>query len=393
MAPIDVIIVILLVLGLLSGLRSGFFSAVGTLCGLIAGALVAPWVLPAAAGLAPQGPWRGVVVVGTLILLLALGAGIGSAIGGTVRRGADRIRLRIPERLAGGAFGLVTATLVVSLAGTAIASAGVPTVSSAVASSTVLRTIERITPDPVDEAMARARTAVLDDAVLPTIRGQLDEGDLAAAPDLETSDLDDPALAAAADSVARISGLAPECGSAPSGSGFVVAEDRIVTNAHVVAGVDRPLVELPGQPARDGRVVYFDPVDDLAVIAADVDAAPLPITGSMEPGDVGAVQGYPYGGPFRTVPAGVVTTGPSAVGDIYGDSRSQREVHVLETDVSPGNSGGPLLTEDGSAAGVVFAGDEERADVGYAMTIAELMPVIAEVEGATEAVGTGSCST
>src|SRR5690625_7591763 len=82
----------------------------------------------------------------------------------------------------------------------------------------------------------------------------------------------------------------------------------VMTTAHVVAGVSPPMVELPGEPARDGQVVYFDPVDDLAVIAADVQAPPLPLTDAAA-GDSAVVHGYPYGGPPSTVPAGVAATG------------------------------------------------------------------------------------
>jgi S1-C subfamily serine protease len=392
MPPIaDIVIVILLIAALGAGLRAGLFSALGALCGLVAGGLAAPWVLPLIAG-AVTDEWRGLAVIGGAVVLLGLGAAIGSGIGTLIRHGADRLRLRVLERLLGGVLGLVAGTLAVSLTGAGIAAAGIPGVSSSVASSTVLRAIDRLTPAPLDEAMARLHSAVLGDTVLPTIDGLLDGGEPSAAPDVSETDLDDPALAAAAESVARISGVAYACGTMPSGTGFVVAEDLIVTNAHVVAGVDTPMVELPGEPARDGIVVYFDPVDDLAVIAADVEAAPLPLADAMEPGDSGAVQGYPYGGPFRTVAAGVASTGPALIPDIYGDSSSEREVYALEAEVAPGNSGGPLLTGSGAVAGVVFARDEAHEDVGYAMTNAELLPVLTSVDGTGGPAPTGRCT-
>ncbi|WP_456286055.1 MarP family serine protease [Microbacterium sp. JZ70] len=386
---VDVLIVVLLLGALLSGLRAGFFAALGALCGLVAAGVAAPWVLPLVASAVPDEGWRGLAVIGSAVLLLALGASLGAAIGGIIRRGADRLRLRALERLLGGAFGLVAGTLAVSLTGAGIASAGIPAVSSSVASSSLLRTIDALTPAPLSEAMARLHSAILGETVLPTIDGLL--GDLPDAADPGSADLENPALAAAAESVARVSGVAAACSTRPSGTGFVVAEDRIVTNAHVVAGVETPMVELPGEPARDGRIVYFDPIDDLAVIAVDVEAAPLALDDSVQAGDAGAVQGYPYGGPFRTVSAGIAASGPALIEDIYGESTTERAIYALEAEVAPGNSGGPLLSEDGTVAGVVFARDEARPEIGYAMSNAELQPVLDALPGATDTVSTGRC--
>lgn len=394
MLPIvDLLIVVLLLIALGAGLRAGFFSVLGAFCGLVAGGLAAPWVLPLVAGVVPDGRWHGIAVIASAVALLAVGAGLGSAIGRVFRGGADKLKLRFAERMLGGGLAVIAATLALSLTGGAIASAGIPVLSAAASSSAILRTVDRLTPPILDEAMARLHSAVLGDTVLPTIDGLLNGGNLATGPDLNTIDTDDPALAAAAASVARISGVAYACSTMPSGTGFVVAEDRVVTNAHVVAGVDTPVVELPNEPARDGRVVYFDPIDDLAVIAVDVDAAPLPLGDTLMPGDAAVVQGYPYGGPFRTVPAGVLWNGPTAIGDIYGNPTGERSIYALDAEVLPGNSGGPLLTTGGAVAGVIFARDEVRENVGYALTNAELLPVLAVLDSANQAVPTGSCAT
>jgi S1-C subfamily serine protease len=385
---VDIVIVVLLVAALLAGLRAGLFSAVGALCGLVAGGLAAPWVLPLLAGVVRDPAWRPLAVIGGAIALLAIGVSLGSLVGSVLRRGADRLRLKFVERLLGGALAVVAAALAITLTGAGIAGAGIPVVSSAVASSSALRTIDRLTPAPVSEAMARLQAAVLGDTVLPTIDGLLGRVDPGAPAEVDTASR---ALRTASESVARVRGIANACGRGASGTGFVAAEDRIMTNAHVVAGMQTPLVELPGEPARDGRVVYFDPVDDLAVIAVDVDAPALPIAEPLAPGAAAAVQGFPFGGPFRSVPASVAAAGSVPIQDIYGGSVSPREVYALAATVQPGNSGGPLLTTDGAVAGVVFARDEIQADVGYAMTTAELRPVLERAESATREVSTGRC--
>ena len=388
---VDIILVIALLLAVLAGVRSGLFASLGTIAGLVVGALAMPWLLPWAAGLLPE-EWRGVGVILAAVLLLAVGAAIGSGIGRWLRRGADRLSLRVPERVLGGAVGLIAAALVISLLGAGVTAAGIPGISSAVASSTVLRTIERLTPRPVDEALARARSGLLEVSALPTIDGLIDDADLALAPDLENVDIDDPEIAAAAGSVARISGLAAACGTVPSGTGFVVADGMVMTNAHVIAGVSTPMVELPGQPARDGQVVYFDPVDDLAVIAADIQAPPLPLTEAAAPGDSAVVHGYPYGGPPSTVPAGVAATGTFRVPDIYGQSPAERSVITLRAEVESGNSGGPALSPDGEVIGVIFARDEVREDIGYALASSEVAPVVEAVDSTQDPVPTGECA-
>ncbi|MFT4218926.1 MAG: MarP family serine protease [Microbacterium sp.] len=391
MVLVDVLVVILLVLALAAGLRAGFFSVLGAFCGLVAGGVAALWVLPLVSGLVSDPAWHGLAVVVSAIGLLAVGTTVGTVVGGLLRRGADKLRLRLVERLLGGGLAVVAAALALSLTGAGIVSAGIPGLSSLASSSTVLRAIDRFTPTPLTDAVARWHAAVLGDTVLPALDGLLEQSGLASTPDLDAIDTDDPKLLAAGASVARVSGVAYGCGTTSTGSGFVVASNRVVTNAHVVAGVDTPVVELPNEPARDGRVVYFDPVDDIAVIAVDVDAAPLELAKTLDAGSPAVVQGYPYGGSFRTVAAGVTWTGRSVVDDIYGERGEQRAVYALDAEVNPGNSGGPVLTTDGDVAGVVFAKDSVRAHVGYAMTTAELRPVVAALDDATQRVSTGAC--
>lgn len=387
MIVVDVLVVLILVGALVGGIQRGFFASIGTLVGLAAGAFAAYWLTPLVSSWVGSPAWRGPVVLATAIGLVGISAAAGAAIGSALRSGADRLKLRGIERFLGGLASVVVATLALALVAPAIAVAGIPVVSSAVASSTVLRGIDAITPDPVDAALAELRGAVLDDG-LPRLGELLGPG-VDPAPPVA---LDDPELERAAASVARVSGTAYACGRGSTGSGFVIAPDRVVTNAHVVAGVDTPLVELPGVPAREGRIVYFDPVDDLAVIAVDdLGAEPLPFTSTLPAGAAAAIEGYPHGGPFTMVTAGVQSTGSATVPDIYGDSWNPREIYSLEAEVRPGNSGGPLLTADGAVAGVVFARAEHDATVGYAMTMAELTPVAAQAPSLADQVSSGRC--
>jgi uncharacterized membrane protein required for colicin V production len=387
---IDIVLIVILVVALLAGLQRGLLASLGSLLGLVGGAFAALWAIPLVNDALPTQQWRPLVVIGGTLLLLVVGMAIGGGIGMALRRGVDRTPLRGFERLLGGAASVVIAALAASFVGQGLVATGMPVVAPAIGSSTVLRTIDSLTPRPVQTTLAQLRAAVLDEGI-PRLGGLL-------APETETGPLpaialDSPRLEAAAASVGRISGVAYACGTSSTGSGFVAAPDLVVTNAHVVAGVDAPVVELPGRAAREGRVVYFDPVDDLAVIEIDdLDAAALGITEPLEPGASAVVQGYPYGGPFSSGPARVLSATSAPVPDIYEDASAPREIYALQAQVVPGNSGGPLLTTDGDVAGVVFARADDGREVGYAMTTAELLPVLAQADAFEQPVSTGACT-
>jgi S1-C subfamily serine protease len=389
MLIVDVVLVVLLVFALVVGLQRGLMASLGLFAGLAVGAVAAYWVMPLVGLWVPSAAWRTPAVAAAGIVLLIVGAGVGSAVGRVLRRGADRIRLRIPERLLGGVVSLLAGVLAVSFVGGALTATGTPVISSALASSQVLRFIDGATPAALRSAMAELRGTVFGEG-LPTLGRLLEPSVTPSSPDVA---LDDPALTRAAQSVAKISGVAYACGITATGSGFAITPDLVLTNAHVVAGVTEPVIELPGREARDGRVVYFDPIDDLAVVAADdLGAEPLSIAPTLAVGAAAVVQGYPHGGPFTSGAAQVLSVGTVAVPDIYDDTTAPREIYALAATVQPGNSGGPLLTPDGQVAGLVFARADDGDAVGYAMTPAELGPVLAQTGGFGEAVPSGSCT-
>lgn len=389
MLVVDIVLILLLVLSVVVGVRRGLLASLGMFLGLAAGGAGAYWVMPLVGEWVPDSFWRTIAVVGSGVALLLVGAWIGAAITRPLRRGVDRARLRVPERVLGGVVNLLAAALAISFLGGAIVSTGTPILSTALASSSVLRTIDTLTPAPVRSTLAELRGTVFGDG-LPTVGELLRPALVPTAPDVA---LDDPALTRAAQSVAKITGVAYSCGITASGTGFAVSPDRIVTNAHVVAGVTQPVVELPGQSAREGRIVYFDPIDDLAVIAVDdLGATPLPIVPTLSLGSPAVVQGYPHGGPFTSGAAQVTSVGTVQVPDIYDDRTAPREIYALAAVVRPGNSGGPLLTPAGEVAGVVFARSDSDDDVGYAMTPSELLPVVALLPGLTRAVESGACT-
>jgi S1-C subfamily serine protease len=194
--------------------------------------------------------------------------------------------------------------------------------------------------------------------------------------------------------VVKVMGTAADCSRTLDGSGFVIASQHVLTNAHVVAGVDNPKVQVGGTgPRFEARVVVFDPERDLAVLyVPDLHAAPLPLDASGGRGDQGVVAGFPGGGDYRLVPARIRDTIEARGPDIYQNRQVTREVFSLYADVEPGNSGGPLLDLHGGVYGVVFAKSLDDPRTGYALTVNEARPVVTEGRSARRQVGTGTCA-
>lgn len=390
MVIVDVVIVVILVVALITGLMRGLLESLGTILGLVVGGALALWLLPVVSAWLPSPVLRGVVVLGLGVGLLVLGATLGSLVGATLRRPVDRTPLKGIERFLGGIASVVVASLAIVLVAPTIALSGIPAVSAAIGSSRVLQAIDTMTPAPLDEGIAQLRSALMGGG-LPQLKELLGPSSgISTSPPVSLSD---PQLERAAASVARITGIAYACGTGMTGSGFVVAPDRVITNAHVVAGVETPIVELPGRSAQEGRIVYYDPVHDLAVIAVDHLAAPaLKLVPTVSPGTSAAVEGYPNGGPFSVVPATVLAVGTVPVPNVYDTGAAPREIYALKALVRPGNSGGPLLTGAGDVAGLVFARGVDDTSRGYAITSSQLQPVVTEAPRLQSAVSSGHCT-
>lgn len=392
---LDLLLVLVLCVYLGEGWRNGILRSVSAILGVAAGGVAAFFAVPLLAAAIPSPEWRLSASIALGVLLLAGGHLLGIAIGKSIRGRApdDRRRerdLTTAERLFGAIANVIASALVVTLVAGSVAQLGVPVLSQAVNRSVVIGTIDRITPGPVAEGLARVRSAIVEQG-LPTIDEAL--GGIAAGqqpPDVDTAS--DP-LAAAARSVARINGTAYACGQNQSGSGFVVAPERIVTNAHVVAGVIQPVVELPDGQTLDARVVWFDPDIDIAILAVDgLDATPLSLADPAI-GEEAVVDGYPHGGPFTSAPARVLAISDERVADIYGETWSTREVATIAADVQPGNSGGPLVTLDGRVSGVVFARNSDHANLGYVTTVGQLSELFGAAASLTAPVEPGRCIT
>ena len=383
---LDILLVVLLLVSLSAGYRSGLIGSISGVLGLVAGAVAAYFVVPLVPTWVTAIEWRTPASIAAALILVIAGLTIGESIGRGLRRRTPR-KLRGIDRLFGAVVGVAAAAAVMSMVAFSISAMGIPLLTTAIASSTVVRTIDSVTPDPVKSLLAELRSTVVNDG-LPLITDAFG----GQSPTLPEAQLDNAALDNAAASVLRITGNAAACGQSQSGSGFVIAPERVMTNAHVVAGVTDAVVEVPGAGALTGDVVYFDPIDDLAVIAVPgLTAAPLNTQGDLAVDSEAVSLGYPFGGPFDSDPARVMSLDSVMVADIYGQSPSPRAVYTLAADVQQGESGGPLLSVDGRVAGVIFAKAANTANVGYALAMSEVAPVVAQADGLSAAVSSGTC--
>ncbi|TFC94643.1 MULTISPECIES: MarP family serine protease [Cryobacterium] len=384
---LDVVLLIVLFGYLVSGYRSGLIGSLSGIAGLIAGAIAAYFLVPLVGTWVPAAEWRTAATLATAAVLLIGGLSIGRSIGRLLTPKGTRNKLRVVDRLLGAGAAVAVSALVASMIAFSIGALGVPVVSSAVSSSSVIRSIDSLTPDPVKTFLAQLRSIVATEGIPRVVEAF--NGEAPVVPNVGT---DSEALLAAKESVLKITGTAYACGQNQSGSGFVIATDRVLTNAHVVAGVSEPVVVTPDGRAQSGQVVYFDPAVDLAVIAVPgLDAPPLALGDNLGPGSLAVSGGYPFGGPFESAPAEVVAVAPAIVADIYGQDPSSRQIYTLAADVDHGESGGPLLSEAGVVAGVIFAKSTITDNLGYALAMEEVDPVAEQASALAAPVSSGSC--
>lgn len=385
---LDIVLILILLAYLVGGLRKGFLVTLGGIVGFVLGAIAAFLSVPFVSMWVPDPGWRLTAIIAVAVLLVILGHAMGSGIGRAIRRRLDFPPVRPVDRLLGGAANVAVAALVMSMLAFSISALGVPFVSQQIASSKVIQTIDSLTPAPVKSWLAQARSIAVQDGIPQVIDG-VAPADPVPVPD---AGADTAALNEAAESVVKIAGTAFQCGQNQTGSGFVIAPDRVMTNAHVVASVNEPVVEIPDGRVLPGRVVHFDPVHDIAVLAVEgLDMRPLPLGEELADGTLAAFQGYPAGGPFQSQPATVQGLSTVLVQNIYGADPEELEVYTLAADVEQGNSGGPLLDQDGRIAGLVFAKATDDVPVGYALSLDEIRPVIDNAMVYQETVSAGQC--
>jgi S1-C subfamily serine protease len=377
MNALDVVIVVAAIAAALGGWRLGFvarvFAWLGVALALVIGVRFVPRIVTSFGGTSADD--RVTVAVLFLILLATVGQAVGLGVGLLVHRTIPTARpLPRWDRAAGAAVGALGVFVLVWMTIPSLATAkGWP--ARMARGSLVVEEIDRLAPEQPARFAAWGRA--VSEAPYPAALGPLDDPPDPGAPPLITmSPVVDARVRAA---VVKVTGRA--CRQIQDGSGWAVAPDLVVTNAHVVAGERDTRVEDVDGRMHDATVVAFDPKRDLAVLSVPgLAVTPLPLA-SGEVGTVGAVYGHPGGGPLQASPARVGEEILAVGTDIYRTGSSRRSVYVLAAELEPGDSGGALVDARGSVIGVAFAIDPGRDATSYALTDAEIRPVVENARG------------
>jgi S1-C subfamily serine protease len=381
---LDILILGLLIAGAVGGYRLGLVtrvaSWVGMAVGLFAAVRLLPWLLehlPRGGGFTTFA-----IVVGVLLSLAFLGQALGVWLGSVLRPVGDDGTVTVADRVLGGLAGFVGTVILVWLL-VPLAARTPGWVSSLAANSAIARQLDETLPEPPDTM--QALQGFVGDGFPRVFESLQPTPNLGPPP--EASGLDAATAARVARSVVKVEGVA--CNRIQDGTGFVVADGLVVTNAHVVSGERRTQVQRDDGRALDAAVVAFDPARDLAVLQVrGLDRPALPIGGSR-PGQRGGVFGHPGGEPLRIAPFEVARVIDAVGRDIYGTSRTEREVLELSSALRPGDSGSALVDPTGTVVGVAFAIAPDRPNVAYALSTDELRTVLAAPR--SREVSTGEC--
>jgi len=375
----------------ISGWRSGalgsLLSFIGVILGAIAGVLLAPHLVahisaPRAKLFAALFLILGLVVVGEVA-----GVVLGRAVRGAIRSNS----VRFFDSLIGVAVQLVVVLVAAWLLATPLtSSSGQPSLAAAVRGSRVLAQVNDFAPDWL-KTVPKRLSSLLDTSGLPQVLEPFSRTPVVAVAVPDAALANNPVVAATQPSVLKIRAIAPSCQKVLEGSGFVLSPDRVMTNAHVVAGANSVTVEASGNPY-DATVVSYDPSVDIAILSVpNLPPGPLafanaPVTSGTE----AIVMGYPGGGGFVATPARIRELIELSGPDIYRNATVNREVYTVRASVEQGNSGGPLIDLNGQVLGVVFGAAVDDNDTGFVLTAKEVAAQLAHI-GDTAPVATGEC--
>ncbi|MFF3634035.1 MarP family serine protease [Streptomyces sp. NPDC002250] len=389
---LDLVLALVAVAYAVSGYRRGLVAGCLSLAGFVGGAVVGVWALPWVTGLAERGSAAATVLaVLTVLVPGVVGHELAARPALRLRRQLDR-EGRGPLRVADGAGGAVAnaaAVLIVAwVAASVLGASSSQTVTTAIRNSAVLGAVQEAMPETTPVWFSRA-TAALTEAGFPQVFNPFENESTARVARPTGDSVTSAAANAARRSSVKIEGASGTEGR--EGSGFVYSARHVMTNAHVVAGIDRPSVRVGGVGAAyRARVVLFDPDRDVAVLYVPRLRAPvLRFDHGAVRGEPAVVAGYPQDGGLDLQAATVANRVRARGQNIYGTRTVTREIYSIRSTVRPGNSGGPLLSADGRVFGMVFARSTSDAETGYALTADEVAADASTAATATAPVGTG----
>jgi S1-C subfamily serine protease len=394
---VDVCVLLLAVLAGVSGWRHGMAVALLSFVGVIGGAIIGVQLAPLVAAHVDAPTARVMVSIGVVVLLVALGETTGVFFGRRIR---DRIIGQTSRRL-DSTFGSVlqafTVVLAAWLVALPLATPSFPGLYNGIKGSKVLAAVDSGVGSlfPSAHQLPGELRSLLASSGFPNVLN-VDPVTTVGPPDMSLAS--SPAVAQVRPSVLKIRGKAPQCSRALEGSGFVISDDHVITNAHVVAGTDEVDVVLPDSGGhtrlKSAKVVYFDAEVDVAVLyvpGLNLPALKIAPRTAAVAGDA-VVLGYPLDGPFKASPARISGQIDLEAPDIYNAAMVRRDVYAVRSVVRSGNSGGPLIAPDGTVYGIVFSEATNDPDTGYVLTVPQIMEALNQGPSLFASRSTKSCA-
>jgi S1-C subfamily serine protease len=390
---LDLALVVLAAAFAVSGYRQGFIvgslSFIGFVGGAVLGAEFGPSISRAIVGGQTQ---QDVVAVVLLVCAAILGQFVASSIGAAVRQTVTSPSSTILDSIGGAAVSVLSMLLIAWAIGSVLTASSFPVVVGQVDNSVVLGTMDRIMPSQARTMFGDFRR-LLSSGPFPQVFSGIGAAHLFAVAAPDPAVLNSPGYLAATSRVVKVQGTATTCDRNIEGSGFVYAPHHVMTNAHVVAGVDQGLTvtTINGTPYH-AKVVLYDPQVDIAVLyVPGLNLTPLRFDDQAQSGAEAVVAGYPLDQRFNQQPARIGGTQNAVGPDIYQTGTVDRQIFEIRALVRPGNSGGPLLSPSGTVYGVVFAAAVNASDTGFALTASEVAADAATGANQTAVTGTVGC--
>jgi S1-C subfamily serine protease len=388
---VDLVVVLLAVIAAVSGARHGLITTLPATIGVLGGTVLGLIVTPMIMANFSSNVTRIAVWMGALVLLVALGETLGVWLGRSIRQHVRLGPFTGVDHTLGAMVQCAVVFVVAWVFALPLTSVPVPGLASAIRGSVVLGTVNNLMPAEAEQLpndVSRLLSSGLLTATGPFTRTPITDVD---PPD--TALQNSQVVQAVQSSVLKVRGRAPSCSRALEGSGFVIGPQRVMTNAHVVAGTDDESVEIGGGQLT-AHVVYYDPEADVAVLSVPgLEARPLQFSQQdYTSGQDAIVLGYPLDGPFKATAARIRDQIDLRGLDIYNSQTVVRDVYTIRAVVRSGNSGGPLLAPDGTVYGIVFGAAQDDPETGFVLTAQQVEPLVAKAPRLSSEVSTGSCA-
>ncbi|CAM5581107.1 S1-C subfamily serine protease OS=Streptomyces violarus OX=67380 GN=FHS41_004745 PE=4 SV=1 [Streptomyces violarus] len=304
MNVLDILLLVAAVWFAVVGYRQGFVVGILSVIGFLGGGLVAVYALPviwdAITDNAEVNTTAAVVAVVVVIVCASVGQALTTHLGNKLRRHITWSPARALDATGGALVNVVAMLLVAWLIGSALAGTTLPTLGKEVRNSKVLLGVSQALPDQAATWFADF-SSVLAQNGFPQVFSPFANEPITDVQPPDPALANSPVATRAQRSIVKVMGTAPSCGKVLEGTGFVFGDRRVMTNAHVVGGVDEPTVQIGGEGKKyDATVVLYDWRRDIAVLdVPDLKAPALRFTTQdAGSGDGGIVAGFPENGAY-----------------------------------------------------------------------------------------------